>query len=591
VSSLRLTRIVFKNFKALGRFSVSLTDTNIMVGPNNSGKSTIITSLRILEVALRTARSRRATMLPLPGGGRGTGHIVQLSTSAVSGENISTNYNDEESTVEFFFNNRSSLILFFPPEGGCTLHWSTSGTAPDNPVRFRAAFPLKFQLVPVLGPLEQEEKIVAEETVRNSLNTHRASRHFRNYWRYFPEGWEEYSRMISTTWPGMQLSPPELLDQMDGKLTLFVSENRIDREICWSGFGFQVWCQLLTHISRASDGTLIVIDEPEIYLHPDVQRQLLGIIRKIGVPVLLATHSVEIMGEADPSEILLIDKSAHSAQRLKDVNGIQLALDALGSAQNVTLAHMARTRKVLFVEGLDDFKIIRRFAQILGFDDVASGNSITPFKSGGFSSWERIKAFAWGLTQTMDTTISIGAVFDRDYFCEEHIDEIISDLGDDLMFSHIHKRKEMENYLLKFSVIERTIEKNIQARESRSNTKVVRSMDLSKVLEEITAPEKHDCQSQYIAKKQEYFTKTGKNSATLAKESLVWFEEQWENLETRLTIVGGKKILKALRDRVQTIYSVNLTDYQLIDSFENEDIDADIIVLVNGLREFQNAAS
>ena len=182
---------------------------------------------------------------------------------------------------------------------------------------------------------------------------------------------------------------------------MFCSENRQDREIYWAGFGFQIWCQLLTHLSRAHEFNLTVIDEPEVYLHPDVQRQLLGILRDIKVDVVLATHSTEILGEADPAEILLIDKTLRSAKRLRDVEGVQQALDAIGSIQNITLTQLARTKKILFVEGMDDYKIIRRFAKNMGFQELSSGADITPFESGGYSSWERVKSLAWGIQKTL----------------------------------------------------------------------------------------------------------------------------------------------------------------------------------------------
>jgi hypothetical protein len=76
-----------------------------------------------------------------------------------------------------------------------------------------------------------------------------------------------------------------------------------------------------------------------------VQRQLLGILRDVGPDILIATHSTEIMGEADPSEILLVDKSKGSAERLRDVEGVQAAMELVGSVQNITLTQLLSNKK------------------------------------------------------------------------------------------------------------------------------------------------------------------------------------------------------------------------------------------------------
>ncbi|RUW65204.1 AAA family ATPase, partial [Mesorhizobium sp. M1E.F.Ca.ET.063.01.1.1] len=52
----RIRRIEFSNFKAFGTYSLTLGEVNILVGPNNSGKSTIIGALRTLDAAIRVAR-------------------------------------------------------------------------------------------------------------------------------------------------------------------------------------------------------------------------------------------------------------------------------------------------------------------------------------------------------------------------------------------------------------------------------------------------------------------------------------------------------------------------------------------------------
>ena len=94
---------------------------------------------------------------------------------------------------------------------------------------------------------------------------------------------------------------------------MFFEENRMTREICWAGFGFQIWLQLLTHIINSKDADLIVVDEPEIYLHPELQHKILDLLKNTNSRVVLATHSVEIINSVEPSEVLLIDKKNKSA--------------------------------------------------------------------------------------------------------------------------------------------------------------------------------------------------------------------------------------------------------------------------------------
>ncbi|MBI5275907.1 MAG: AAA family ATPase [Burkholderiales bacterium] len=586
MASVNITSIRFWNFKSLRNYVLSIQDMNVLVGPNNSGKSTIISALRILEVALRRARSKNAERVRIPAGRYGYGHHLSLNQLSVSLENVATDYNSEDSQIEFRLSNRNKLHLYFPSDGGCTLYWETEGTAVTTAGRFVTAFPISVQVVPVLGPLEHNEAYVTEETVRESLSTHRASRHFRNYWRYYPEGWQLFADMIEATWSGMKIQRPEL-HVTSKQLTMFVSEDRIDREIYWAGFGFQVWCQLLTHISRASGTTLLAIDEPEIYLHPDVQRQLLAILRGLEADVLLATHSVEIISEADPAELLLVQKGKQSAQRLRDVEGMQAALQSIGSAHNVALAQLARTKKIIFVEGLDDFRTLRRFAKLIGRTELAAGSDLTAFESGGFSSWERIRSFAWGVKRAIDAKIKMFAVYDRDYHCQEEISAISTELMKELTDAVILERKEMENYLLQVDVLQRTLDKQLAARNKRLGTSVSASKRVENYLLEITDKERIDAQSQYLAKKLTFHKGSHIDHSTLSKQVMQHFEETWKALPTRLQIVPGKTVLRALREAIQTDVGVNLTDVQIIDEFTPSEVPSDLLSLLARLDTFR----
>lgn len=586
MSDVRITTIRFENFKSLRGYTVSLQDRNILVGPNNAGKSTIISSLRLLEVALRRAKSKSAERVKLPDGTTGFGHNLSLAHLSVSLENVATDYNSEHSLIEFRLSNRNKLVLFFPSDGGCTLCWKTEGPAVTTAGRFSSEFPISVQVVPVLGPLEHREAYVNQQTVREALSTHRASRHFRNYWHYFPEGWGTFAEMVADTWPGMRIKPPEI-DVPNRQLSMFVSEDRIDREVYWAGFGFQIWCQLLTHISRASGATLLAIDEPEIYLHPDVQRQLLAILRRLDADVVLATHSVEIIGEADPSELVLIQKGKQMAQRLRDIEGVQTALDSIGSAQNVTLAHLARTRKVLFVEQMDDFKTLRRFARVLGLSELSTGNDLTAFESGGSASLEKVKSFAWGVKRAVDAKIKIFAVFGRAYFCSEEVRQIESDLAKEFIEGRVLVRKEIDNYLLHAEVLSRAVRKQLEQKTMRQGTVTKLGKSLEAYLQELSEPYRNDMQSQFISKHLAFHASSGIDIGAVSKQLLHEFEQNWLDLDRRMIIAPGKLVLKALRESLKADLGINLTLVQIVDEFRATDIPADLVSFLRQLDYFR----
>ena len=319
-----ISSVRFEGYKGFRSFSVSLQRMNVLVGPNNSGKSTIIRAFRILEVALRQARTKKATRIRIDDK-MDWGYRISERVIPVSLENVHTDYEAEHARVRFRCSNGNVLHLVFPSDGGCILFPDAQGKQYHTPGRFKNLFPILIQTIPELGPLEDEEQLLAEHTIRQGLSTHRASRHFRNYWRLFPEGFDQFSQMVSETWPSMEIEPPECTDLMSHRLTMFCRENNMTREIYWSGLGFQVWCQLLTHISRATNATILVVDEPEIYLHPDVQRQLVGILRDAEPDIVVASHSTEIIGESDASEILITTQAKRNLSSRSGIGGVRSA--------------------------------------------------------------------------------------------------------------------------------------------------------------------------------------------------------------------------------------------------------------------------
>jgi predicted ATPase len=62
----QFVRVVFSRFKAFKSFSIELKHFNVLVGPNNAGKSTVLAAFRILAAAMRTASTFKAETLRGP---------------------------------------------------------------------------------------------------------------------------------------------------------------------------------------------------------------------------------------------------------------------------------------------------------------------------------------------------------------------------------------------------------------------------------------------------------------------------------------------------------------------------------------------
>ena len=317
--ALQYTRVMFKRFKAFESFTLNLRHFNIMVGPNNAGKSTILAAFRILAAGLRKANARNPVLVDGPNG-LVRGYAVDLAELSIGEENIFFNYDDSEpASVSFSLTRDKKLVLYFPEVGSCFLIADDPQRSIGSTSAFKSAFHCPIGFVPILGPVEHNEILYEKEAARLALFNYRAARNFRNIWHHYPDDFEEFRNTLKETWPGMDIEQPKI-DTSHAKpvLYMFCPEDRIPREIFWAGFGFQVWCQMLTHLITSKDKSIFLIDEPDIYLHSDLQRQLLTLLKNLGPDILIATHSTEIVSEADADDIVLIDKNRRSAQRIRD---------------------------------------------------------------------------------------------------------------------------------------------------------------------------------------------------------------------------------------------------------------------------------
>lgn len=564
----------------------------MLVGPNNAGKSTVITAFRILAEAMRKARSRNPELLDGPDG-QCFGYRVSLSGLPVAAENIFSDYDESRpAIVKFRISNGNQLVLYFPERESCMMFLETVQKPVRSTAAFRTQFDCEVAFVPVLGPVEHDEPLYQKDAARLALISHRASRNFRNIWHHYPDRFDEFREMLIRTWPGMDIEAPAIDRSGErARLHMFCEENRIPRELYWVGFGFQVWCQMLTFILEGQRASLLAIDEPEIYLHSDLQRQLLGILKQASPDILIATHSTELVSESDPSDIVVVTRGSRSGRRLKNPSQLPSVFNALGSNLNPILTQIAKTKRALFVEG-KDYQIIARFAERMGFQHVANRSHIAVIPAGGFNP-QKVADVSAGIEATLGSSIMRGVVFDRDYRCQREVEEIEADLNSSCQMVRIHGRKEIENFLLVPLVLERAVRSKLADRQQRVGSVNEWRHDVAQLLDEMAQNMQINVQSQCLASYVQYCRsrRPGYDQATLNSEALTEFEQRWSSAAGRLCVVPGKELFARLNTFLMEKYDISLSPSFVVRHFERDEIPVEMQNLVREIDAFNDATA
>ncbi|KTD63577.1 hypothetical protein Lsan_1010 [Legionella santicrucis] len=586
----RFIRVDFQRFKAFNNFVLHLKSFNILVGPNNAGKSTIIAAFRILAAAMRKASTRKPERVEGPNGNT-YGYKIDLNSISIAEENIYFNYDDSQpAKITFYLSNGNKMILYFPEANSCLFILDAQGKPILSTTTFKSNFNCPIGFVPILGPVEHNESLFEMEAARNALFNYKAARNFRNIWYHYPERFEEFRSTLIRTWPGMDIEKPKI-DTSHGKpkLYMFCPEERIPREIFWAGFGFQVWCQMLTHVIQSSEAALFLIDEPDIYLHSDLQRQLLGILKNLGPDIIIATHSTEIITEADTNEIVLIDKKKTSAKRIKNPSQLGEVFSILGSNINPILTQLAKTRKALFVEG-KDFQILGKFAKKLKVDIVSNRSEFAVIPVEGFNP-ERIRSLKIGMEFTLGVEILVTAIMDKDYRSNEECLSIIAQCKNFCDNVIIHKRKEIENFLLVPEAIRRAISRKIEDTLKRIGKKLEYPNDIGNLLDDFAISKKHYLTAQYLEFNERFArsNSTGQHKSTINEQTLNEFESRWGSPLTRLEIIPGKEALSVLNQDIQKVCGLSLTPTAIIEAMHVDEVPEEMHSLIKHLLEFSSA--
>lgn len=372
---------------------------------------------------------------------------------------------------------------------------------------------------------------------------------------------------------------------------MFYEEKRVAHEMFWSGFGFQAWCQMLTFVTKSSPGSLLIIDEPDIYLHSDLQRQLIQVLRDRLGDALIATHSTEMLGEAESGEIIVIDRKLKKSRKISRPVDLANIFTALGSVLNPILTQLSKTRRVVFVEG-GDFGILGAFARKMGKNSIANQSGFAVVPAYGFNP-ARVRDFSDGMEQSLGYSVQRAVIFDRDYRLDDEIEKIRNELSKFCQLQRIHKRKELENFLLVPDAIARCVKAKLQDRIKRGAKAIEFKENIELIISNLIEDMKGEIFGQFSAKVIDQMRADSKHldSATLQAQALKMFELQWNDSNCRISMAPGKKILARLNEMFQKTFSINVSSRGIVAAMTVDEIPLEMRELILALETFCSSST
>lgn len=551
-----IKEIIIENYRGYRKHTIEFTDLNIVVGKNNAGKTTLIEALRL--ISLVTKRYKKSAYQNVPKwlhiAKVNSGISISLNRIDFSYKNIFHSYSEPPSIIQASFNNGTKIIIYFGGEQKfhVVLFDNESKICNKENVK-RLELPI-LNILPQISPLLAEENVLNEDYVKLNIDSQTSSRHFRNQLGYFSEYYEKFKNLIETTWDGIKLLEYNKGDKLYQESPyLLIQEEAFTTEIGNMGHGLQMWMQTIWFLAKCQSDSTVILDEPDVYMHADLQRKLIRFLRSEFSQVIIATHSIEIMSEVEPENIVIIDKKKLKSSFASDFNAVQKALLTIGSIHNIGLARLWSANKLIIVEG-KDIDILKRIQNILFPKSNQPFDTIPNISIGGWGGWNRAIGSKLMLKNAGEENIVTYCILDSDYHTTEEILEKKEQAKKNNISLKIWKRKEIENYLIIPTAIKRIIEKN-------SNFKIeINEIEIK--IENLIDSLKDEYADLLMDKIHTEARKSGKSiePSTAKKEANEILKIDWKN---KYDIVSGKTLLKMISNWTNDEFNVNINSNKL----------------------------
>lgn len=575
-----LREITFTNYRCFETHTIPIGAVTIAVGQNNAGKSTFVEGLRI--VAIVCGRFKNLAFNPPP-------KWLDLNNAhrgvSPSAENLNINfqtivhrYGEPPACITAIFTNNCKVVVYLHPEGAIyAILYDNRGRMVRTKAQARElSFP-EVNILPQVAPVLREETILRDEYVLQNMSSTVAHRHFRNQLRLLVGEYRQFRLIARDTWPGLRIVELQgAHGQHGGDLALLIQDGDFVAELAWMGHGLQMWLQTIWFVARTPKDSCVILDEPDVYMHPDLQRRLIRLLRRRFPQVIMTTHSVEIMSEVKPDEVLIIDKCLASSAFAASLPAIQELIDRIGGVHNILLARLWSSKICLFLEGLD-MEILGPIHRLLF---PLSSNALEDYPTviiEGWTGWSYALGSARFLSNAGGEAIKPYCILDRDYHLDDDIVTRYRQAHEMSVQLHIWKKKELENYLILPNVIERIIRAN-----ARADTVLPSIGDIEAEIDRIALSERDNIVD---AISTELWAKERGKIAHANRKARDLLNQDWGTAAGRLSRISGKVLLRELSKWATAGWRVPFGIRHILDELRPEEVAVELREVLSAIQD------
>ncbi|MCX5905469.1 MAG: AAA family ATPase [Proteobacteria bacterium] len=574
-----LIEVKLQNFRCFNDHTLPFKPTSIVIGRNNAGKSTLVEALRLVSIVVARYQSLTYHAVPkwadIPR--REVGVSPSLKGMEFNFRTLFYRYNDPPAIIMATFDNECAVKIYLGGEGQIhAVVFNQDGFVVKSRTEANKVKMPSIEIMPQVAPVSRDEVILTSEYVRSAISSPLAPLHFRNQLNILKQFYPLFIEMSETTWPGLQIKELSGGQFFPGdSLQLMVRDEDFVSEIGSMGHGLQMWLQTMWFLSRSSEASTVILDEPDVYMHPDIQRRLIRFIKNRFPQIIVTTHSVELMSEVDVDEILIIDRKRPRSRFAGTLPAVQKLIEHIGSVHNIHLAKLWHSRRCILVEG-KDLKLLGEFHNVLFSASIEGISALPNMSIGGWGGWNYAIGSSMLLKNAGGQSIVVYCILDYDYHTKAECEKRMSEAKNAGVQLHIWQRKEIENYCLVPSAVQRLIASRVSRRKVPPTIDDV-VLQFEAIFKELK-DDVFDALSAEILAQDRKLGAGGANKK--ARESL---DKSWKSFEGRISIVSGKEVLSRLSKWSQDNFNVSMNASLIARQLKSHEIPDEVKHVVSAI--------